>query len=100
MRVTPKCNMDKCLNPSIDTPVKNNMTSCNQYNNFIRDIAGVLKHLFLIFITLIFITVVKMIKYFIIYAAVKMTIEFGCLTFLFISVIDTMIEMLFDAVNE
>jgi hypothetical protein len=100
MRVTPKCNMDKYLNPATQLHPNKDILGYTQYNNFIKDMLGFLKHLFLIFITLIFITVVKMIKYFIIYIAVKMTIEFGCLIFLFISVIDTMIDMLFDVVNE
>ena len=76
MSVTPdnECSDTECLAPDIQAPVKNNISECSLYDNFIKDMNN-LKCFFTVFITLLFSTLQKMCRYIFIHLAVKSILE-------------------------
>ena len=94
MSVTPdnECSDTKCLVPDIQAHVKNNISECSLYDNFIKDMNN-LKCFLAVFITLIFSIVQKMIRYIFIYISVKITLDCGYFTlFLCMCIADAVVH--------
>ena len=101
MSVTPdnECSDTKCLVPDIQAHVKNNISECSLYDNFIKDMNN-LKCFFTVFITLIFSIVQKMFRYIIIHQVVKITLKYEYFTlFLCMCIIDSYNNFIKDVKN-